>query len=472
MLDKNKILSSCKKDFSFTVQDTDDAALRVLNGVLHQYPSNIEDVQLVFTLEGYTSTSLNFMEKASSYIEEELQDITSTTKAYYDLVITGMLDSKKVFTSTTEVSISLGKDEYIVTGKNLDFHWVVRSFSNRLSDINDTSSIPSKKEIEPSLRYSTIDYDPKGVPMKRVRSVKADPRFSTLDLNSRKNEELSFQQDLQQDQALSKVATQKLGKQVNTQQVSKSVQSMVDKMSPQKALDTIDSAKDAWEEADPYKQYTDTIDLSYKWYGDNVVLVDSFAIIDKIYYAADLIKKIAELEKDLLQTKSRASITKINKEIDQCKKDLSNISPQIESSLKGAKGYAAIEDRAKDIEDKMESYIDDYQHNLAEWKSIQSKIEKLGKQVEIMEALKDKYASQYDLPSLLPRYKELVNAQLPAIMDIEEMEGVNLNAIITSWRKAIREYRKNIESFGSAFQDAYDKLANILAVKAKNRSLF
>ena len=464
MLDKTEIRKEIMQPFSFVVSDSEDTAEIICSYIGDSYPKSISDIDLQLDLEG------DPLNKAIPRIQEELPQITRTTNSLYDLIVSGVYSKQKVFTALVEVSISLQGNDYKVEGKPQEFHWVKKDVVDRLSDLSEPDQPKPSTTIDPSVRYSTLDMDPKGNPMKKTK-FKPDPRITSLDYNSRIHKEsLLFQQD--QDQELAQTATQKLGKQTSTQQVSKSVQNMADKMSPQRALDEINDLNDALDDADPYSQYRDTIDLSQKWYGDSVVLVDSFDTIDKIYYAADLLKKLSELESSLPNQKSKSAITKIKKEIEQIRKDLDIINPQIETSLQGATGYSNIEARAKELENNMEQYTDDYTHNLSEWKAIQSKVEKLGKKIELMEALRDRYAPQFDLPSLLPRYKDLVSMNMPSLIDIEGLQNVNLNAVITSWRNSIREYRKKLESFLDSFQENYDKLSSVLSIKAKSRSLF
>ena len=415
------------------------------------------------------------LQKAQTRIEEELPEITTSTQAYYDVQIDFYdLDEKKCFTVLNELKVSFSHSVYAVTCTNKEKHWVGKSTVNRLSDIDETPFVNYNREIPVNNRYATLDLDPKGQKMKRQKE-KPNQRFATLDLNKKNRlkpefEALLFQQDTQQD--VVQTAQQKLGKQTSTQQVSKSIQSQADKMSYQKAYDTVEDAMKAWDDADAYDQYKDTVELASKWYGDNLVLVDSFDIIDKIYYAADLTRKIARLEDDIANTKSRATIAKLTKELDQVKKDLANITPQIQDSLKGAKGYDAVEAKAKELENNMEDYVEDYQSNLSEWKALKGKMEKAGKLIELMEALKNKYAEQYDLPPLLSRYKSLMDTPIPTIMDIESMDTPNLDAVYTAWRQSMQEYRKELESFSDSMRSNYDVLSRLLALKAKSKSLF
>ena len=401
--------------------------------------------------------------KIAKRIEEELPEITSSTQAYYDLTLEIYdLEYNKSYVVLHEIQIGQHKEGYKVI---IEFR-SIRSLNtdrgtDRFSDLDYKDSTSSdNRDIPEDNRYKTLDLDPVGKKNKRFKD-KPDSRFTSLDLNSlnlhKDFEDLLFQQDTQQDQV--QTAQQKLGKQQTSVQVSKSIQSQVDKMSYQKAYDAIEEAKKAWDDTDAYDQYTDTVELASKWYGDNLVLVDSFDIIDKIYYAADLTKKIAKLEDEIANTKSRATVTKLKKELDQLNKDLSNITPQIQSSLHGSKGYSAIENKAEELEEKMEDYIEDYQSNLAEWKALQDKMSKAGKMIEIMEALKSKYADNLDLPPLLYRYKSL-------------METPDLNVLYTAWRKSMNDYRKELQSFNDSFQDNYEALSRILALKSKSRSLF
>ena len=415
------------------------------------------------------------LKKAQNRIEEELPDITTSTQAYYDVQIDFYdMDGKKCFTNLNELKISFSHSVYAVTCTNKEKHWVGKSTVNRLSDIDETPFINYNREIPVDKRFATLDLDPKGNKMRKQKE-KPNQRFATLDLNKKNRlkpefEALLFQTDTQQD--VVQTAQQKLGKQTSTQQVSKSIQSQVDKMSYQKAYDTVEEAMKAWDDTDAYDQYKDTVELASKWYGNNLVLVDGFDVIDKIYYAADLTRKIAKLEDDIANTKSRSSLAKLTKELEQYKKDLDNTLPQIQDSLHGAKGYDEVEDRAKELENEMEDYIEDYQSNLSEWKSLKGKMEKAGKLVELMEAIKDKYAGQYDLPPLLSRYKSLMNTPIPSIMDVESMDNVNLQTVYTSWRQSMQNYRKELESFTDSMRQNYDTLSGLLALKSKSRSFF
>ena len=489
------VLVSLVPEMSFTVEDTEDAAENIVKHIVQNIRllgmksiGSSLGVGIPFYLKFYIEGDLliDGSDLSSNYtkivkrINEELPEIDYSTQAYYDLVEDVLDDkNKRVFTSASEIKISLSKDGFLVNIHHVSNKWLLKDVFNRMDSLFDDEELDTPKEILNNFRYSSLDVDLKG----NIRKTKdkSVSRFSGLDLNSkRKNkkklkpefEALLFQQDTQQDQTQVKTAAQRLGKQVATQQVAKSIQSKVDKMSYQQAYDAVENAMKVWDDTDPYEQYTDTIELASKWYGDNLVLVNGFDIIDKIYYAADLARKISELEEAIYNTKSRSAIAKLEKELDTVKKDLSKITPEIQASLQGAKGYDAVEARAKELEDKMDDYVEDYHSNISEWKAIKGKMEKAGKLIETMEAIKEKYAGQYDLPPLMSRYKSLMQTPIPTIMDVESMETPDLNSVYTAWRQSMQNYRKELESFTESIRANYDVLAKLLALKAKSKSLF
>jgi hypothetical protein len=323
-----------------------------------------------------------------------------------------------------------------------------------------------------------LDYD-KGTSTRKQRA-KADPRFTGLELERRRRrleaQTLLFQTDTKQDQTQlqNKTATQKLGKQVatNTQQVSKSIQSQVDKMSYQKAFDTLEDIKCVWDDTDAYNQYTDTVDLSSNWYQNNLVLVSGFDVIDKSYKAADLMRKIAKLREDFYNTKSRSAQSKIQKELDKAQDELNQLLPEVQKALHGAQGYDQVEKKTQELEERREEYLDDSVKNIAEWKALRDRMEKAGKMIETLEALKSKYISRHDLPPLMPRYKELMETPIPSLIDIDEFEKPDAGVTFTAWRDSMVKYKKALDAFNNAFYTIYDVLAPILGVKARNKSLF
>ena len=516
MMDKKKLEAIYTKPFSFKVFDNKDAAMQIVIGIVKHYFVSLEDenIKVNLILDGDSLKDKSFYKKTSSRIQEELEDIDKVTEAYYDLIIELYLGKDKIVSFNNEISISLDKIGFLVEGKNESVHWHNAQKLDRYANM-DYAHVPKKPhdvEADPfyvgNFASVTADdmknFDPKTFDPNTIKAprgvgyygrdtfkprtrMSADPRFAGLDLNKRNlnkynkervdEEQLTLKQDTELDQDLTQLkgtsAKQKLGKQTSTDQVSKSVQSTVDKMSYQKAYDTVEEIKDAWDDADPYHQYTDTLNLSDKWYGNNVVLVDSFDVIDKIYYAADLTRKILDLEEEIADTKSRTALAKLKKELEKNKSDLEKITPEIDKAMNGAKGYDAIKNRADDLQKKMDNYIDDYRKNLADWKAIKGKLKKMSKMVETLDALRIKYTSnRNDVPALLPRYKALMEQPIPTIIDIENLDNVNLSTVYTTWRNTMQDYKKNLNSFNDAFIMTYNILAPMLAVKAKSRSLF
>lgn len=430
--------------------------------------------------------------KAISRISEELQGIRPSIMASYNMVEDVYRGGQRVFTISTDIKVRQDAYHYIVDVKVRDRRWLVKDIADRL-DFNEPENKGIKnisaRDIEADPRFQNIDADLKkkgrGRPKKIVPygiEVGGDPaaRIKSLDYNSRRKdmrvrkEGLLFQQELQQDAVQDiKAIQKKLGKQVATQQpVAKSIQQIADKMSFAKAYDFIEGAKDKMDDADAYHQYTDTLELANKWYGNNVVLVDSFALIDKIYYAADLVKKIAKLEEDIYKSKSRSAIANMKKEKVQAENDLSIIEPQIKEALMGATNHGEVEKRAEELEEKKKEYLHDFEINYSSWNALADRLAKMGKDIEIMEALKNNYASGRDLPPLLYRYKVLMDMPRPNIIDIDGNDSVNLDILHTAWRSAMKDYKAALDSFADSFRANYNALAEILGVKAKNKSLF
>ena len=137
-----------------------------------------------------------------------------------------------------------------------------------------------------------------------------------------------------------------------------------------------------------------------------------------------------------------------------------------------SQGKETLDASASKLEASLEEYLDDYMNNNALWKTVKGKMEKMAKQVEMMEALKNKYASNLDLPPLLYRYKDLMATPTPSIIDIESLKINDVDVLYKAWYADMMQYRKTLESFNDSFQANYDALARILGVKAKTRSLF
>lgn len=487
------------KNYSFVIKESGNTPIDILNGIvecmgvihdnlLWEFKNNIwaqahPTVELLASysnmmLEGdiiLKGESLTFSySKSAQRIGEELKEITTSMQAYYDLQIDVYGEEDiKLYTVDDEVQVSLDEEGYKVDIIYKESHWARTPSSDRYSTLDYTDSNADSSSIEEDPRFSGLDMDPKGAKVKKVKE-KPIYRYQDLDLNNYniRNgfESLLFQQDTQQSQA--QTAQQKLGKQVATQQVSKSIQSQVDKMSYQKAYDMVEDAKKAWDDTDAYHQYVDTVELASNWYQNNCVQVSGFDVIDKSYYAADLMRKIASLEDSMAHTKSRSALAKMSKELEQVKGDLNKILPEIKDVLKGATGQDEVDARTKELEKRKEEYSEVYRDNLAEWKAIKDKMEKAGKLIETMEALKVKYASQYDLPPLLSRYKELIATQVPNLIDVDSLEEADAGLLYTAWRQSMIEFRKELENFNDSFRANYDVLARVLALKAKSRSLF
>lgn len=428
--------------------------------------------------------------KAISRISVELPSIRPSIYSVYNMVEDVYRNNKRVYTIALEIKVSLAGEGYLVEARIADRRWLAKDIFPRI-DFNEPDNIVNKnnKDIEEDPRFQGIDLDIKkrgrGRPKKIVPygiEIGEDPsaRIKSLDYNSRRakmrvrKEGLLFKQATDQDTVQDiKSVQKKVGKQVATQQpVAKSIQQAANKMSYAKAYDFIEDIKEKMDAADAYHPYTDTLDLADKWYGNNVVLVDSFSLIDKIYYAADLVKKIADLDEKIFKSKSRSAIASMKKEKIQAENDLSIIEPEIREALKGAGNHNEVEKRAEELEKKKKEYIHDYEINYSTWKALHDRLDKMGKDIEMMEALKDKYISGRDLPPLLYRYKVLMDKPLPNIIDIEGDDELNLDILHTAWRSSMRDYKSSLDAFVESFKDNYKALAGVLGVKAKNKSLF
>lgn len=464
----------------------------------------------LMTLEGDTlvngdSLSLS-LRKPVARIEDEITEITHTTHAFYDLEMSIFTkDKTKVFTCLNEVEISLSGDDYKVQVTNKNKKRLNQDKLDRYSslDMMDKPPIPRGKHLPDDKRFDDLDIPqrkkrvpkPKDGYMMNPADLKGnDPtianRIKNLDMNrySRKNEEelrLIQQQDISTDtvlgQNLAKTATQKLGKQniATQQQVAPSIQKQADKMSYAQAYEYVNDVNKAWEDADPYKQFSDTIKLVDQWYKQdsatliNDSLMGAFKYIDDLYKASELARKISKLEDDISKTKSRSELTKLKKELVQVRKEFDDTMGIITAGRgKISQGKEILDASATKLEASLEEYLDDYMSNNALWKTVKGKMEKMSKQVEMMEALKNKYASNLDLPPLLYRYKDLMATPTPSIIDIESLKINDVDILYKAWYADMMQYRKTLESFNDSFQANYDALARILGVKAKTRSLF
>lgn len=444
------------------------------------------------------------IKKPIERIGEEITEITQTTHAFYDLEINVFTKDKiKVFTCLNEVEISLNNDSYkvVITNKNkkrLNTDKMDRfsSLDMKDSDKGNTNHLPDDTrfdDLDIPQRKKKVSRGKDGYVM-NPSAVKKDPaiadRFKTLDLNnySRKYEdELTLIQN--QDQSLNsvlgknlaKTATQKLGKQniATQQQVSPSVQKQADKMTYAQAYDFVEDVYDSWEETDAYRQYEDTVNLVNKWYHQEpVTLIDdslmgAFKYIDDLYKASELARKISKLEDEISKTKSRSTLTSLKKDLSKTRDDFDDTMSIIGSGRdKLTVGKDTLDSSTHKLESSLEDYIEDYMNNNALWKSINGKMEKLGKQIETMEALKNKYVSHLDLPPLLYRYRDLMATPLPTLIDVESLKINDVDVLYKAWYADMQQYRKAIESFNDSFKANYDALARTLALKSKERSLF
>lgn len=464
----------------------------------------------ICTIEGdklVNGETLGFsLKKPVSRIEEEITEISNTTHAFYDLEFTiFMKDHAKLFTCLNEMEISIFEDSYKITVSNKNKKRLNQDKLNRFAslDLKDVPPMPKDGHLPDDTRFDDLDIPqrkkktprPKdGYIMDPSKLNSRDPiiynRIKNLDMNSkqRKNEDnlqLQQTQDVSTStvlgQNLAKTATQKQGKQniATQQQVAPSIQKQADKMSFAKAYEFVEDVYDSWKEADAYKQYSDTLDLVDKWYHqDSVTLIDdslmgAFKYIDDLDKASELARKISKLEDDISKTKSRSVLTGLKNDLKEAQQDFDSIMSVINKGRnKLTVGKDVLEDSTNKLEASMEEYLDDYMNNNALWKSVKGKMEKMAKQVETMEALKDKYASHLDLPPLLYRYKELMNTPIPSIMDVESLKINDVDVLHKAWYANMMQYRKALESFNDSLEANYNALSSILGVKAKNRSLF
>ena len=453
--------------------------------------------------------------KSIRRISEEITEISNTTHAFYDLEFAIYLkDNTKVFHCLNEVEVSISDKSYKVDVHNKNKKRINQDKLNRFASLDFMPVPPPQHPPKPhepphhplpdDTRFDDLDIpqrkkktpkDKDGYKMD-FKGLKEDPsivnRVRGLDMNARKRkyeaeQQLQFNQGQVQStdtvlgQNLAKTAQQKLGKQniATQQQVSPSVQKQADKMTPAKAYDFIEDVADTWKEADAYEQYRDTLDLVNHWYKQNSVtiiddsLMGSFKYIEDLHRASELARKIGQLEDTIANTKSKATLTSLRKEL----KDNQNAFNDIMKTIKKGKerltvGKSVLDDSAAKLDACIEDYIDDYQVNLSQWKSVQDKMAKMSKQIETMEALKDKYVSNMDLPPLLYRYKVLMSMPLPSIIDVESLKINDVDILQKAWYNNMLEYRDALESFNDSFQANYNALANVIGIKAKSRSLF
>ena len=472
-------------------------------------------------LEGETlvnGSNLNTsFRKSIKRISEEITEISNTTHAFYDLEFAIYLkDNTKVFHCLNEVEVSISDKSYKVDVHNKNKKRINQDKLNRFASL-DFMPVPPPphppKPHEPPHHPLPDDtrFDDLDIPQRKKKTpkdkdkddfkmdfkgLKIDPdvakRVKGLDMNARRRkceaeQQLQFQQDqtLSTDtvlgQNLAKTAKQKLGKQniATQQQVSPTVQKQADKMTPAKAYDFVEDVAAKWKETDAYEQYKDTLDLVDHWYKQNSVtiiddsLMGSFKYIDDIHNASELARKIGQLEDTIANTKSKATLVSLKKEL----KDTQNEFTDIMKTIKKGKerltiGKSVLDDSAAKLDACIEDYIEDYQVNVSQWKSVQDKMAKMSKQIETMEALKNKYVSNMDLPPLLYRYKDLMATPLPSIIDVESLKINDVDILQKAWYNNMLEYRKALESFNDSFQANYNALANVIGIKAKSRSLF
>lgn len=444
--------------------------------------------------------------KSIKRISEEITEISNTTHAFYDLEFSIFLkDHTKVFHCLNEIEVSIQGSSYLIDVKNKNKKRINYDKLSRYASL-DLNPMP---KLPPHLLPKDNRFDDLDIPQRKKRvpkdkdgykmdfkGLKEDPsivnRVRGLDMNARKRKYEAEQQlqfnhgqvqstDTVLGQNLAKTAQQKLGKQniATQQQVSPSIQKQADKMTPAKAYDFIEDVADTWKEADAYEQYRDTLDLVNHWYKQNSVtiiddsLMGSFKYIEDLHRASELARKIGQLEDTIANTKSKATLTSLRKEL----KDNQNAFNDIMKTIKKGKerltvGKSVLDDSAAKLDACIEDYIEDYQVNISQWKSVQDKMAKMSKQIETMEALKDKYVSNMDLPPLLYRYKVLMSMPLPSIIDVESLKINDVDILQKAWYNNMLEYRDALESFNDSFQANYNALANVIGIKAKSRSLF
>lgn len=439
-------------------------------------------------------------------ISEEITEISNTTHAFYDLEFSIFLkDHTKVFHCLNEIEVSIQGNSYLIDVKNKNKKRINYDKLSRYASL-DLNPMP---KLPPHLLPKDNRFDDLDIPQRKKRvpkdkdgykmdfkGLKEDPsivnRVRGLDMNARKRkyeaeQQLQFNQGQVQStdtvlgQNLAKTAQQKLGKQniATQQQVSPSVQKQADKMTPAKAYDFIEDVADTWKEADAYEQYKDTLDLVNHWYKQNSVtiiddsLMGSFKYIEDLHRASELARKIGQLEDTIANTKSKAILTSLRKELKDNQNDFNDIMKTIKKGKERLTvGKSVLDDSAAKLDACIEDYIEDYQVNISQWKSVQDKMAKMSKQIETMEALKDKYVSNMDLPPLLYRYKVLMSMPLPSIIDVESLKINDVDILQKAWYNNMLEYRDALESFNDSFQANYNALANVIGIKAKSRSLF
>lgn len=444
--------------------------------------------------------------KSIKRISEEITEISNTTHAFYDLEFSIFLkDHTKVFHCLNEIEVSIQGSSYLIDVKNKNKKRINYDKLSRYASL-DLNPMP---KLPPHLLPKDTRFDDLDIPQRKKRvpkdkdgykmdfkGLKEDPsivnRVRGLDMNARKRkyeaeQQLQFNQGQVQStdtvlgQNLAKTAQQKLGKQniATQQQVSPSVQKQADKMTPAKAYDFIEDVADTWKEADAYEQYRDTLDLVNLWYKQNSVtiiddsLMGSFKYIEDLHRASELARKIGQLEDTIANTKSKATITSLRKELKDSQSAFNDIMKTIRKGKEHLTvGKSVLDDSAAKLDSCIEDYIEDYQVNISQWKSVQDKMVKMSKQIETMEALKDKYVSNMDLPPLLYRYKVLMSMPLPSIIDVESLKINDVDILQKAWYNNMLEYRDALESFNDSFQANYNALANVIGIKAKSRSLF
>lgn len=444
--------------------------------------------------------------KSIKRISEEITEISNTTHAFYDLEFSIFLkDHTKVFHCLNEIEVSIQGSSYLIDVKNKNKKRINYDKLSRYASL-DLNPMP---KLPPHLLPKDTRFDDLDIPQRKKRvpkdkdgykmdfkGLKEDPsivnRVRGLDMNARKRKYEAEQQlqfnhgqvqstDTVLGQNLAKTAQQKLGKQniATQQQVSPSIQKQADKMTPAKAYDFIEDVADTWKEADAYEQYRDTLDLVNHWYKQNSVtiiddsLMGSFKYIEDLHRASELARKIGQLEDTIANTKSKATITSLRKELKDNQSAFNDIMKTIRKGKEHLTvGKSVLDDSAAKLDSCIEDYIEDYQVNISQWKSVQDKMAKMSKQIETMEALKDKYVSNMDLPPLLYRYKVLMSMPLPSIIDVESLKINDVDILQKAWYNNMLEYRDALESFNDSFQANYNALANVIGIKAKSRPLF
>ena len=172
-------------------------------------------------------------------------------------------------------------------------------------------------------------------------------------------------------------------------------------------------------------------------------------------------------------SKSRAKTDKLNKEKDVLRRELDTINDALPTYNVSSDSADILKAQADMLKEKEREYTQEYKKNISEWEDMFGKLDKLKKQVELMDALRIKYITdRNDIKAVLPKYKALVDSTIPAIIDIRDLDDVHPEVAYTAWDVARRDYLNKLDEFNTAFKECYDVLAPILAVKAKSRSLF